>query len=228
MMPAKLGDIKLKGIEMSKKKLLLGLCATAISAVNAGAALAGDVENPWLIRVRAINVMPDESATIAAIGGDAQISNQIVPELDISYFFTENIAAELILATTPHDVSAIGTTLGDVDLGDVWLLPPTITLQYHFSPRASFRPYVGAGLNYTIFYNQDPGNVVSVNYDNSIGFALQAGVDIPIGDTYFANIDVKKVFLNTDVTVDAGAAGTVGADVNIDPWIVGVGIGRRF
>jgi len=210
------------------KKFLLGLCATGLSLANAGSALASDVEDPWLVRVRAINVMPDESATIQAIGGDAEISNQLVPELDISYFFAENFAAELILATTPHDVAATGTALGDVDLGDVWLLPPTLTLQYHFSPRASIRPYVGAGLNYTIFYNEDPGAAVGVDYDNSLGYALQAGADIPIGDTYFANIDVKKLFLSTDVTVNAGAAGTVGADVDIDPWIIGVGVGRRF
>jgi len=150
-----------------------------------------------------------------------------VPELDISYFFTENIAAELILATNSHDVSVSGTTLGEVDLGNVSLLPPTLTLQYHFAPRASFRPYVGMGVNYTMFYDNDPGQAVSVNYDNGFGVALQAGADIPVNDTYFFNVDVKKLFLSTDVTVDAGVA-TVGADVDINPWIVGVGVGRRF
>ena len=107
-------------------------------------------------------------------------------------------------------------------------MPPTVTLQYHFSPRGSIRPYVGAGVNYTFFYEQDPGAAVSVNYDNGFGFALQAGVDVPINDTYFLNFDVKKIFLNTDVTINAGDAGVVGADVDLDPFVIGVGVGRRF
>lgn len=212
---------------MSFKNLLVISTAIAAAVSSAPTALAGNVEDPWIIRLRAIDVIPDESADIDIIGGTAEISNQVVPELDISYFFSENIAAELILATNPHDVSVTGTTLGDVDLGDVTLLPPTLTLQYHFAPRASFRPYVGAGVNYTMFYDNDPGQAISVNYDNGFGFALQAGADIPVNETYFFNVDVKKVFLSTDVTVDAGVA-TVGADVGIDPWIIGVGVGRRF
>lgn len=212
---------------MSFRKILIASAAMAASLSTAPIAFTQDVEDPWLIRLRVIDVIPGESADIDVIGGDAKISEQIVPELDISYFFTENVAAELILATNPHDVSVTGTSLGDVDLGDVTLLPPTLTLQYHFAPRASFRPYIGAGVNYTMFYDNDPGDAVSVNYDNSFGFALQAGADIPVNDTYFFNVDVKKLFLSTDVTVDAGVA-TVGADVDINPWILGVGVGRRF
>lgn len=208
-----------------KGTMLCGLIAAPL--MTAPAALASSVDDPWLVRVRAISVMPDESATITPIGGDVDIENQIVPELDISYFLNENFALELILATTPHDVEAVGTSVGDVDLGDVWLLPPTLTAQYHFNPRGDFRPYVGAGINYTIFYNEDEGAVTSIDYDDSIGFALQAGVDVPINDTYFFNLDVKKVFINTDVTIDAGGV-AVAADVDIDPWVIGVGVGRRF
>ena len=212
---------------MKYYKLVFGI-GVFLSTMVSSAANAGNVEDPLLIRLRGIAAIPDESADIEAIDGDADVGSSVVPELDISYFFTENIAAELILATTNHDVEALGTALGDVDLGDVWLLPPTVTLQYHFSPRGSVRPYVGAGVNYTFFYEQDPGVAVSVNYDNGFGFALQAGVDVPINDDYFLNFDVKKIFLNTDVTIDAGAAGTVGADVDLDPLIIGVGVGRRF
>lgn len=212
----------------SIKKLAISLSAATLSMAYVVPSYASDVEDPWLIRVRAINIVPDESADIDVIGGDAEISNRLVPELDISYFFTENIAAELILATNPHDVSVTNTALGDVDLGDVTLLPPTINLQYHFDPRGAIRPYIGAGVNYTFFYDNDPGDAVSVNYDNGFGLSLQGGVDIPVNGTYFVNFDVKKVFLGTDVVVDAGPAGVVGADVDIDPWIFGVGVGRRF
>ena len=108
------------------------------SALIGAAAHAED--NPWMVRGRLLGVLPDESADLsvanAAIGGSVDIGDQYVPELDITYFFTKNIAAELILAVTPHDVDATGVTVpgalnnATVDLGDVWLLPPTLTLQY--------------------------------------------------------------------------------------------------
>ena len=99
---------------------------------------------------------PDESADLSvantALAGGVDIGDQYVPELDITYFFTKNIAAELILAVTPHDVDAVNVTVpgaltdATVDLGDVWLLPPTLTLQYHFDTGTQFTPYVGAAL----------------------------------------------------------------------------------
>jgi len=214
--------------KISLKNLMIASSAAALSMAYVVPTYASDVEDPWLIRLRAVNVMPDESATIDPIGGDVEISDQFIPELDISYFWSENFATELVLGTTPHDVTAVGTALGDVDLGDVWLLPPTLTMQYHFTPRGDFRPYVGAGVNYTIFYGEDEGAVAGMEYSNSLGLALQAGFDVPMNDTYFFNVDVKKVFLQTDVTVDAGDLGIVNADVDINPWLIGIGVGRRF
>jgi outer membrane protein len=178
-------------------------------------------DSPWLVRVRGIYVSPDESASVTGIAGSVEASNELVPELDISYFFTENIAAELILATTNHDMSA---TAG-VDLGDVWILPPTLLLQYHFTPNDQFSPYVGAGVNYTIFYGEDSGAVASIDYENGFGFALQAGMDYDLGDQWVFNVDVKKLWLNTDVSINGGA---ITADVDLDPWIFGVGFGYRF
>ncbi|RVU36534.1 OmpW family protein [Hwanghaeella grinnelliae] len=185
---------------------------------------AGDI----LIRARGIGVVPDESSSISVIGGEAEASNEYVPELDISYFITDNIALELIAATTDHDVNVKGSALGaDVDLADVSLLPPTLTVQYHFLPKNRFSPYLGAGLNYTFFYDEKAagGAVSSVDFENGIGYALQAGLDIAIDGNWSANLDVKKVFLNTDVKVNGGA---INADVDLDPWIFGVGIGYRF
>lgn len=213
---------------ISFKKLAVGVSAAALSMAYVVPSYASNVDDPWLIRLRAVNVIPDESATIEAIEGTVDISNTLIPELDISYFWTENIATELVLGTTPHDVQVIDSAIGNVDIGDVWLLPPTVMLQYHFSPRSTFRSYLGVGVNYTIFYGADSGDVVDVDYDNNFALALQAGFDAPINDTYFFNVDVKKLYLQTDVTVDAGGLGVVGADVDINPWIVGVGVGRRF
>ncbi|MFT6556420.1 OmpW/AlkL family protein [Sneathiella sp.] len=187
---------------------------------------AGDI----LVRVRGLAVVPDEGGTTDAIGGSASIDNSVVPEIDFTYFFTENIAAELIVATTPHDVSVSNTSLGrNVDLGDVWLLPPTLTVQYHFMPKKAFSPYIGAGLNYTFFLNEDKGNdpaVTSVDYEDNFGYALQAGFDYKIDDRWSFNFDVKKLFLETSVTVNNGSINA--RDVDIDPWIVGIGFGYRF
>ncbi len=184
----------------------------------------------WQIRLRGIVVSPDESATIEAIGGDVDISTAIVPELDITYFFTENWSAELILATTKHDVKAMGTAAGNIDLGDVWLLPPTLLGQYHFTG-GNFVPYLGAGVNLTLFYGVDEGPVVDdVDYDTAVGFAFQGGFDFMLNDKWFINVDVKKVFLSTDATVNATTAlgATVGADVDINPWIFGAGVGIKL
>jgi outer membrane protein len=148
----------------------------------------------------------------------------VVPEVDFTYFVTDNIALELIAGTTRHDVSHTPT---GIDLGKVSLLPPTLTLQYHFMPKERLSPYVGAGVNYTIFYNEDApgGAVTSIDYDNSFGWALQAGVDYAIADRWYVNLDVKKLFLSTDVSINGGA---INAKVDLDPWLFGVGVGYRF
>ena len=196
-------------------------------------------DKKWQARFRFVSVLPNESATIGAIGGDIEIGDRLIPELDFTYFFTKNIAAELILGTTKHDVNTTasnlspigGPTSADVDLGSVWLLPPTLTLQYHF-PMNDFKPYVGAGINYTIFYNADAGKVVKdISYDNALGYAFQLGFDYSLDDTWFLNVDAKYLMLNTDVTVDASnlAAGlSIPADVDINPLLIGFGVGMRF
>ena len=130
------------------------------------------------------------------------------------------------MGTTKHDVNALNTALGNVNLGHVWLLPPTLTIQYHFNLN-KFRPYVGAGANYTFFYNADPGAVVNVEYKDSFGYALQLGFDYDLDDTWFLNFDAKYVGLSTDVTVDAGVA-TVPASVDINPLLIGFGVGLKF
>ncbi|WP_296313828.1 OmpW/AlkL family protein [Winogradskyella sp. UBA3174] len=198
--------------------------------LNAQEDMATDDYSKWQIRFRLISVIPNESADIEAIGGDVEIDAAFVPELDFTYFFTKNWAVELILATANHDVNAVDTAVGDIDLGDVWLLPPTLTLQYHFYT-GNFKPYLGAGINYTIFYGIDEGDVAdNVEYENSIGFAFQGGLDYNLNDKWFLNLDVKYILLSTDATVDATSAlgATVGVDVDINPLIIGFGVGMKF
>ncbi|CAM1365981.1 Uncharacterized outer-membrane protein y4mB [Tenacibaculum litoreum] len=210
------------------KKIILSIVLGTLffSNVNAQETTKTNDFKKWQARFRWVSVLPNESATIGTIGGDVEIGKNFIPELDFTYYFTENIAAELILGTTNHDVKAINTALGNVNLGDVWLLPPTLTLQYHFNI-SDFKPYVGAGVNYTIFYNADPGAVVDVDYENSFGYALQLGFDYDLDDTWFLNVDAKYVGLSTDVSVNAGIA-TVPAEVDINPLLIGFGVGIRF
>lgn len=229
------------------KKLILSVIAVALLSITTATAqtekedLSNDFKR-WQVRLRGLAVVPDENAGIGVIGGNASISSIFIPELDFTYFFTKNFAAELILGTSKHDVSTTGSdisavggpTKANVDLGSVRLLPPTLTFQYHFYPLADkdFKPYIGAGINYTIFYDAKSGNTVKgVEYDNNVGYAVQLGIDYMITDKFFFNIDAKKLFLNTDLKVDASnlAAGlSIPAEVDIDPWLFGFGVGMKF
>lgn len=176
----------------------------------------------WKIRLRVIDAIPTGTSYTVAAGTDVKISSSIVPELDFTYFFSKNFAAELILATTRHTVN-LQTASAKTELGKVWLLPPTLNLQYHI-PLKGVTPYFGAGINYTIFYGaKDAG--ASLSYKNAVGFSTQAGMDLSISDKWFLNLDIKKLFLKTDVTV---APSTKLTGVKIDPWIIGIGIGTRF
>lgn len=195
--------------------LLLGLAFN----LNAQEDTSGQDYSKWQARFRLISVIPSPGDDIE--GADVDISTSFVPELDFTYFFTKNIAAELILGTTKHEVD-----VEEIDLGHVWLLPPTLNLQYHFYAD-DFKPYVGAGLNYTFFYGADEGDVEKMEYDNSFGFSLQAGLDYNLNDKWFLNFDIKKLFLSTDVEVDTGS-GVLPVDVDIDPLIIGLGVGMKF
>lgn len=205
------------------KKSISGLLLGTGLLLSSASAMSSDM----MVRMRAINVMPDESGKPTIIGGDVQLNNASVPEIDFTYFFNKNFALELILATTTHEASATKTALNNLDLGDVSLLPPTLTAQYHYEV-GKFKPYVGAGLNYTIFYGADPGIAKSVRYENALGYALQLGGDYQIGDNLYLNLDIKKIYLSTDVHVSTYANGSVDAEVDINPLIVGLGLGFKF
>ncbi|MDQ8003899.1 MAG: OmpW family outer membrane protein [Pedobacter sp.] len=185
------------------------------------------------MRLRATAVIPQESADISVIKGSVDISHTIIPELDFTYFLVKNFSANLILGTTRHEVSAINTALGNVDLGKVWLLPPTLTFAYHMPVSAQVQPYVGAGVNYTIFYGVKNGPAIAkTSYKNAFAPAAQLGVDFDISKKLFLNFDVKKLWLSTDATVTtipsvAGGA-TVVADTKIDPWLCSFGIGIKL
>lgn len=206
------------------KKIVI-MALSALFCASSASAAEGWGDGKWMIRARAIGIVPDESSSITPIGGKADFSNEVVPELDFTYFFTKNIAAELILATAKHDATAKGTVIGNVDVGSAWVLPPTLTLQYHFTNFEGFKPYVGAGVNYTIYYNEDAGSQQSLKVDDAFGVAFQAGVDIPIDSRWGVNFDVKKIFVDADAKWNGGA---IRGNIDLDPWIFGAGVSYRF
>jgi len=208
--------------------LALTLVFTASAIPSAFAA-----EGPWMVRARAVNLdMKNKSDPIPALGVPAdaiRASDKTIPELDISYFLTKNIAAELIL-TVPqkHNVQVTQSAIGSFDAGSFKHLPPTLTLQYHFMPDSQFRPYVGVGVNYTRFSSVHLAvpTVTTLGLDSdSWGGALQAGFDVKVGENLFLNFDVKKIYIDTDIKNGAGAKVS---HLKADPLAVGVGIGWRF
>jgi len=180
-------------------------------------------ESPWLVRARAVNLQManDTSSGLTSLG--LTVDNKTIPEFDISYFFNKNVAAELIL-TVPQQMTVKNTANGEI--GTFNALPPTLTLQYHFTNFNSFKPYVGAGLNYTkITQTNVAGGAYSLD-DHTYGFALQMGVDIPLTKQVSLNLDVKKLQIKTGVY--SGATGAKAGDLTLDPTLIGVGIGYRF
>jgi outer membrane protein len=182
-----------------------------------------------MVRIRAIGVIPEDNSSSTTIGGHVAVSAQPAPEVDFSYFFTDHIAAELIAATTRHTLKAVGTAVGDVDVGSTYVLPPTVTLQYHFAPRQRFSPYVGAGVNASLFYDTHASApvVTSLKLVDRFGEALQVGFDYNIRGHWFLNVDVKQIFLNTKADA-VTVLGPVSAKTALDPLVAGAGIGYRF
>ncbi|MBL8143102.1 MAG: OmpW family protein [Acidobacteria bacterium] len=207
-------------------KTVFGVALLAIALVPS-VALAQ--EGSLMIRARGVYIgTADKSDAIGALGVPADaitVSKKLIPEVDITYFLGKHVAAELIL-TYPqkHDVEVSGTGIGSFKH-----LPPVLSLQYHFAPEATVRPYVGVGANLTIISSVDlavPGVGALDLESTSVGVAAQGGLDIKLGPRVFLNADVKYVTLGSDVML--AASGTTVSAVKINPWLIGFGLGYRF
>jgi outer membrane protein len=214
------------------RKFAVSAAAVAL-LLAAGAARADDfqpkAQGHWLVNGRISDVAPDTSDAIttaagAATGLHVDVSDSVMPTLGFTYFLTDNLAVEAILGTTEHTVSAKGGTT-NVKVHKTWVLPPVVALQYHFLPKARFSPYIGAGVNYMLFYGGKNENGFTVKLKDGFGGALQAGADYAISGPWSANFDVKKVFFSTDASINSGA---LKSKVGLDPWVISVGIGRKF
>ncbi len=205
-----------------RPSLLVG----ALLALSASAG-AQSTEGPWMVRVRALSLTPaNKSDAIPSLNVAADkitVSDKIFPEIDIAYFFTKNIAAELVL-TYPqqHDVELNGSKIGTFKH-----LPPTLLAQYHFLPAGVIRPYVGVGANLTLISDVDirVANVGALDLESSsVGAAAQIGADIKLMPGKFLNVDVKKVMIGSDVTLGSSKVSAV----KVDPILVSIGLGIRF
>lgn len=205
---------------MKKQWLALAL----VGALTSAAAFAQQAaDGPWLVRARAVHL---DSVNKDSTGLGLSINDKVLPEVDITYFFSPNLAAELIL-TVPQKQKIRADGLGQI--GTLKHLPPALLAQYHFTQWSGFKPYVGAGVNYTRFSSVrfDPAvqAALSPSIDRSSwGGALQVGVDIPLAKDLYLNFDVKKVFIKTDVFAAGQQVGTL----KINPVLAGVGLGWRF
>lgn len=212
----------------------LALTAATLAAAPVQAQEKGDV----LMRVRAIMVSPNEKSggvQPSFPGGRVGVTDSYAPELDFTYMVTNHIGTELILATTKHQVQGRAALAGIDHLAGTWVLPPTLTLQYHFAdPHAKVRPYVGAGINYTIFFSSKASDALNtaigdtkVHLKDSFGYALQAGVDVNITKKVFANLDVKYIDIDTTARLNTGGA-INRVKTSIDPLVFGIGLGLRL
>ena len=198
------------------------ILAAVAAAACLPAAQAQDTGN-WLVRGRALYLDSDNKDNT---GLDLSINNKTFPEVDISYFFNPNLAAELIL-TYPQKQRLHSSVVG-AQIGTFKHLPPTLTLQYHVTGLTGFRPYVGAGLNYTnlssVHFNSNVDALKLGVKHNSVGWAVQAGVDVPLGGGWLVNADLKKVQIDTTVY----SAGQSVGKFKVDPVLASIGIGKRF
>lgn len=212
-------------------KLAVAALVAALAAAGAGQAqdFQPKAKGGLVLNVRLTDVAPRGSDPIVTLAGAptglrAKVDYDVMPTVGLSYFLSDHIAIEAIAGTTKHTVRAKGPAT-DLKVKDTWVLPPVVTLQYHFAPAARVSPYVGAGVNYMLFYGGSNKNGFKLKIDDGFGAALQAGVDIATRDRWTINLDAKKVFFETDAVDKTNGIKT---KVTLNPWVLSGGIGYRF
>ncbi len=201
------------------RSLVLSSALVATATLFApGAAAQETKDTPWLIRARALGVIPLSPSSDPA---GLDVKNQGTAEIDISRFITPNFAVELVLATATHEVTAAGE--GETSLGSVSLLPPSLVFQFHPVTEGKARPYIGAGVNYTWFYDRT-GELETLDVTSEISPVGQVGVDIALRKGVVFNLDAKYIRLRPQVK----SGSTVAYDLKIDPLLLSAGVGFRF
>lgn len=217
------------------RKIIMATLVAAAAVAQPAQAAAGDV----YLRLRGIVVAPNEQSgdVLPAFPGEkVKVNDSFMPEVDVTWVATDHIGFELIAATTKHHATGTRGTTGAIGrLASTWALPPTLTAQYRPIADGPVRPYVGAGVNYTIFYSEKASAALEaavgdtrVQMKNSTGWAAQAGVDIDVGKRVFLNLDFKYIDIDTTARLSTTAIGTQRVRVSLDPLVFGAGVGIRF
>lgn len=222
-------------------KYLLASACVAL-ALAASPAAAEDRAGEFQFKLVATGVLPDgeiDQVNVDAVGlpvgTDTEANDNYVPTIAIEYFISDNFSIETIAGTTQHDVDAVsGFPAGTELVSDALLLPATVTLKAHFDA-GGIKPYIGAGPAYFIWLKDDPGaatvplGVTETNLSDEFGFALQAGVDVPLGEDGFGiTLDAKRYFIGTTAQWYVGDTLVIETEHNLDPWVVSAGVAYRF
>jgi outer membrane protein len=219
------------------------LLALAIAAPLAHAHQAGDI----IVRAGAITVDPQESSSdiwVGALGTDvagtkATLDSDTQLGLNFAYMLTNNIGIELLAATPfSHNVGVKGMPGGfsglNGKLGELKHLPPTLSVVYYpLDASSAFQPYVGAGINYTWFFDtklssdaEDKG-FSGLDMKDSWGLAAQVGMDYMLTDNIMLNAQVRYIDIETTGTTHI-LGDKVKVDVDVDPFVYMVGLGYKF
>ena len=224
---------KFKKISISTL-LVIPFISTPLMAVE-----KGDI----LLDVRVLNIAPDVGTNQIMVGGapfsppaGIDVDDGYSLGIDITYMVTNNFGIELMLDTTSkHDITGTGTIDG-LNIGDVTVLPPSVIAVWHFMPSNNIRPYVGAGINYTFFFSEETtsdldtalGGSTDLDVDDAFGLIVQAGVNVDVSKNWYLTFDAKYIDLDTSATINVDGVKTATVDFDLDPLILGVGVGTRF
>lgn len=195
---------------------------TSVLALALGLSLAPVAQaapaSPWLVRLGVSDVAPDSDHS-RTLAGDVDVEHGLGMSFNVAYFITPQIAVD-VLAAAPfkQDVAVNGS-----EVASVKHLPPVLSLQYHFAPEAAIRPYVGAGVNYTLFMDEQIRGA-DLRLKNSAGLAGQVGVDIPVTPRITLGADIRYIDIDSEARVNGTRIGTL----HIDPLVCTLNVGYRF
>lgn len=197
------------------KSFFATIFLSAVAATSAIAQSQGD----WTLGLGLGLVAPkSDSGTLA--GGEADVDDNVRPTITAEYFIRDNLGIELLASWQfKHDVDIDG--IGDA--GSVKHFPPTLSLNYHFPTQSSFKPYVGIGINYTVFSDED-SDLGDLELDDSVGIAVQAGLDYMLDNGAALRANIRWADIDTDVDLN----GTFIGEAEIDPIIVTLGYVWQF
>lgn len=203
------------------------LLAAAL-ALGGGTALAA--QGDWIVRAGWAYVDPDaesDNNILGIPGAEVDVDSASSLGITIGYMATDNIGVGLLGAWPfEHDIEGDGSISSLDDVAEIKHLPPTLTVQWHFLPEKKVRPFLGAGVNYTHFFDEDTKGALSgsdIDLDDSWGYAFEGGVDIDITDRVFIGAQIWYINIETEADVDGSEF-----DVDINPWVYMLSVGTRF